>query len=351
MPNPIRSLRRRLRRPLAAALACAAAAAVAVASPGAQAAPIKLMMGGMSKIVYMPALLAAQLGYFRDEGLDVQVMSVPAGIDTSTELIAGAIHGAVGFYDHTIDLQSRGQDVLSVAVFVRAAGLAELASTRRTGVPLASIADAKGRRFGVTGFGASTWVLTRYLTARAGIAPGDYTVVPLASDTRFAEAFERGTIDAGMVEEPTATRLLASGAARVLVDLRSVEGTRAQLGGAYVGSCLYLRRSWALAHRDETQRMVHALVRALQFIATHDAGQIVAALPASALGADRAAYVRALTLAKPSFSPDGRMPDDAPPTVLKVLVSNGAGLTASHVDLSRTYTNAFVDGTQRETFH
>ncbi|WP_414443013.1 ABC transporter substrate-binding protein [Burkholderia sp. 22PA0106] len=343
------SLVRPLSRPLGRLLLLAALAGVAAP---ASAEPIELMVGGMSKIVYMPAMLASQLGYFHDEGLDVRVLSVPAGIDTSTELIAGAVQGAVGFYDHTIDLQSRGQDVLSVITFVRAAGLAELATTRpKTGEPMRSIDDARGRRFGVTGFGASTWALTRYLTTRAGIAPGDYTVVPLAADTRFVDEITHGTIDAGMVEEPTATRLLSSGAARVLVDLRSVEGTRAQLGGTYVGACLYMRRSWVLAHRDETERMVRALARTLRFIAGHDAQQIADALPDSAVGADRAAYVKALALAKPSFSPDGRMPDDAPATVLKVLVSNGSGLMARHVDLSRTYTNAFVDGTQRDTFH
>ncbi|AJK47646.1 ABC transporter substrate-binding protein [Burkholderia plantarii] len=340
----------RLLRPGVLALAFAAGGAAFAAPAGAE--PIKLMMGGMSKIIYLPAVLADRLGYFRDEGLDVRVLSVPAGIDTSTELIAGAIHGAVGFYDHTIDLQSRGQDVLSVVVFVRAAGLAELASTRpAAGAAMRSIDDARGRRLGVTGFGASTWLLTRYLTTRAGVAPGDYTVVPLASDTRFVEAIEHGTIDAGMVEEPAATRLLSSGAARVLVDLRGVDGTRAQLGGTYVGSCLYLRRSWALAHRDETGRMVHALVRALRFIAGHDAGQIAAVLPPEVVGKDRAGYVAALALAKPSFSVDGTMPRDAPDTVLHVLVSTGTGLMARHVDLSRTYTNAFVDGTQHEAFH
>ncbi|WP_186063535.1 ABC transporter substrate-binding protein [Burkholderia gladioli] len=336
----------RLLLPGALALACAAVPA------GASAEPIKLMMGGMSKIVYLPAVLAQQLGYFRDAGLEVRILSVPAGIDTSTELIAGAIHGAVGFYDHTIDLQSRGQDVLSVIVFARAAGLAELATTRpRSGAPMQSIDEARGRRLGVTGFGASTWVLTRYLSTRAGIAPGEYTVVPLASDTRFVDALEHGTIDAGMVEEPTATRLLSSGAARVLVDLRSVEDTRAQLGGTYVGACLYLRRSWVLAHQDQTRRLVQALVRALRYLDTHSAEQVVSILPDSVTGADRVGYTRALALAKPSFSSDGRMPEDAPQTVLKVLVSNGTGLMARHVDLSRTYTNSFVDGTQRDVFH
>ncbi|WP_028220550.1 ABC transporter substrate-binding protein [Paraburkholderia oxyphila] len=320
------------------------------AAPVARAEPIRLMMGGMSKIVYLPAVLASQLGYFKDEGLDVQVVSGPTGIDTSTELIAGAIEGAVGFYDHTLDLQSRGQDVLSVVVLQRATGLAELASTRPQGgrelAGAAAMNAARGKRLGVTGFGASTWMITRFLLARAGVAPGDYTVVPLASDTRFVEAFEQGTIDAGMVEEPTATRLLTSGAARVVVDMRTVEQTQHWLGGPYAGACLYLRRSWMLEHRRETGQMVQALTRALRFIGTHSAGQIAAVLPPEVVGNDRAGYVRALASAQSGFSQDGLMPDGAPQTVLKVLMTAGSGLTARHVDLSKTYTNEFVKGLQ-----
>ncbi|WP_343666969.1 ABC transporter substrate-binding protein [Paraburkholderia tropica] len=317
------------------------------AAAQARAEPIRLMMGGMSKIVYLPAVLAAQLGYFRDAGIDVQVVSLPAGIDTSTELIAGAIEGAVGFYDHTIDLQSRGEDVLSVVVFQRAAGLAELASTRSAaGRAMQSMADARGKRFGVTGFGSSTWVITRYLATRAGVAPGDYTVVPLATDTRFADAIEHGSIDAGMVEEPTATRLLTSGAARVLADMRSVEGTQHWLGGPYAGACLYLRRSWVREHRRETQQMVQALVRALRYIGSHPAADIVALLPPGVTGSDRAAYTRALADAQPAFSPDGTMPPGAPQTVLNVLMTAGSRVSAKHVDLSQTWTDEFVTGVQ-----
>lgn len=323
------------------------------AAPAARAEPIRLMMGGLSKIVYLPAVLASQLGYFKDEGLDVQVISGPAGIDTSTELIAGAIEGAVGFYDHTLDLQSRGQDVLSVVVLQRAAGLAELASTHSAGgrelagtptMQTTAMKAAQGKRLGVTGFGASTWVLTRFLLARAGVPAGDYTVVPLASDTRFVEAFEQGSIDAGMVEEPTATRLLTSGAARVVVDMRTVGDTQRWLGGPYAGACLYLRRSWMLAHRQETGQIVHAFVRALRFIGTHSAEQVAAVLPPEVVGNDRAGYVRALASAKGAFSQDGLMPDGAPQTVLNVLMTAGSGLTARHVDLSKTYTNEFVKG-------
>lgn len=305
----------------------------------AHAEPIRLMTGGAAKLIYLPVMLADRLGYFREQGLDVRVLSSPAGIDTSTELVAGAIQGAVGYYDHTIGLQSRGLDVQSVIVLGQSVGLIELASSKRT---MRSMADAKGRKLGVTGFGSSTYYLTRYLAARANVPADAYTAVPLATEAAFEQAITNGDVDAGMTEEPTATRLLSRGAARTLVDLRSPADTRSQLGGSYVGACIYMRRDWIDAHPDDTARLVRAVLSALRFIQTHSEQEIEAAMPASLKGDDAAMYRRALTVMKPAFSPDGHMPADAPATVLSVIASVDADVSRRHIDLARTWTDRFV---------
>jgi NitT/TauT family transport system substrate-binding protein len=288
--------------------------------------PIVLMTGGAAKLIYLPVILADQLGYFRREGLDVRVVSAPAGIDTSTELVAGAIQGAVGYYDHTIELQGRGLDVQSVVVLGQSAGLIELG---RRGGAMATMADAKGRRLGVTGFGSSTYFLTRYLVERAGVPSGEYTVVPLANESAFEQAIVDGKVDAGMIEEPTATRMLTRREATPLVDMRSVKDTRAQLGGAYAGACLYMR-------------LVRAVRDALHFIQTHDEAAIAAVVPARIRGEDPALYRQALAIAKPAYSPTGLMPADAPSTVLAVLARANPEISERHIDLARTYTNRFV---------
>ena len=309
--------------------------------PCAEAEKLTLMTGGESKIIYLPVTLAARLGYFRDEGLDVDILSEPAGVDTATELIAGAVQGAVGFYDHTIDLQSRGLEVEAVVVLGQSAGLAELASTR-VAKPMRTMADARGRKLGVTGFGASTYFLSRYLVQQAGVAANAYTVVPLGPGDGFVDAMMKGSIDAGMVEEPTASRLLDAGAAQVLVDMRSIEGTRAALGGPYAAACLYAQRNWVAAHPDTTRHLVRALVRALAFISSHSAGDIVAVLPRKFVGTNEPLYLQALAASIPSFSPDGRMPDGAPQTVLRALAAVNPAIEPRHVDLARTYTNRFA---------
>jgi len=72
---------------------------------------ITVMVGGITKLIYLPARLTEQLGYFKDEGLDVELLSQPAGVDAENELLAGAVHGVVGFYDPTIDSQTKGKDL------------------------------------------------------------------------------------------------------------------------------------------------------------------------------------------------------------------------------------------------
>ncbi|WP_144143522.1 ABC transporter substrate-binding protein [Paraburkholderia sp. BCC1884] len=302
--------------------------------------PIQLMTGGDGKLIYLPAILADQLGYFRREGLEVRLLSAPAGIDTSTELIAGAIVGALGFYDHTIELQSHGMDVQSVVVLNESAGLVEL-GRRDSGMQ--SMADARGRRLAVTGFGSSTFYLTRFLAAREGVAADAYTLVPVATGAAFEKAITERSVDAGMVEEPTATLMMSRLPVQPLVDMRSVADTRTQLGGPYAGACLYLRREWIDAHHDETTRLVRAMVDALHFIQSHSAREIAAVVPASLKGGEASIYLQALAMTRPTYSATGKMPAGAPSTVLSVLAHVDPDVSARHVDIARTYTDRFVD--------
>ena len=87
---------------------------LAAATSGTMAADVSLMVGGIEKQIYLPVTLAQQLGYFRDEGISVEILSEPAGVEAADEMLAGAVQGVVGFYDHTIQLQSLGKFTESV---------------------------------------------------------------------------------------------------------------------------------------------------------------------------------------------------------------------------------------------
>ncbi|KWR87428.1 nitrate ABC transporter substrate-binding protein [Cupriavidus sp. IDO] len=323
---------------LATMLATLAVSGTALAADG----KVTIMVGGATKIIYLPARLTEQLGYFKDEGLDVEIQSQPAGVDAENELLAGAVQGVVGFYDHTIDLQSKGKEVQAVVVFGQVPGEAEMVATKAAG-QIKSMADVKGKTLGVTGLGSSTNFLTQYLAFRAGVQPSQYTVLPVGADNSFIAAIHQGRIDAGMTTEPTISQLLKTGEAQVLVDMRTAEGTTQALGGLYPASSLYMQRNWVDSHKDQVQKLARAFVKTLHFIKTHTADEIAQKMPRDYYGNNRELYVKALGASLPMFTADGRMPAGGPETVLKVLASFDPTVKGRHIELSRTYTNAFVD--------
>jgi len=253
----------------------------------------------------------------------------------------GGAQGVVGFYDHTVYMQTQGKAVVSVVQFSQAPGEVELVSSRLPKVR--TMADLRGQTLGVTGLGSSTQFLSRYLALSAGLRLNQVTFKPVGTGDSFIDAMAGGAIGAGMTTEPTASRLLASGKARVLVDLRTPEDTARALGGPYPASCLYMQTAWVNRHKPEVQKLVNALVKALRYIQGHTAAELAAHVPANYYGPDKAIYIKALARSKPIFIPDGRMPANGPANVLRILTYTERSLQGKAVDLSSTYTLEFVN--------
>lgn len=302
---------------------------------------VSIMVGGIEKQIYLPVMLTERLGYFADEGLDVEVLSEPAGVEAADEMLAGAVDGVVGFYDHTIELQALGKYTESVVQLSWAPGEVEMISTRHPEIK--SFVDFKGIVVGVTGLGSSTDFLTEYLLIKHGMRLSDTTPVPVGAGDTLISAMQHDQIRAAMTTEPTVSRLLKSGEGRVLIDTRTVAGTVEVFGGLYPAACLYMQTSWVETHRDTVQKLVNAFVRTLNFIATHSAEEIAAMMPPDYYVSDRAMYVKALARGKQMFTPDGRMPAGGPATVLSVLSTIKSEVRDKPIDLRKTYTVEFVD--------
>jgi NitT/TauT family transport system substrate-binding protein len=322
----------------------ALSAIMTTASLGATAAhaadKITIMVGGYEKQIYLPAKLTESLGYFKDEGLDVEILNESAGVDAENQLLAGAVQGVVGFYDHCVDLQAKGKFVESIVQFSQAPGEVELVSTKHPEIK--SPADFKGKTLGVTGLGSSTNFLTLYMASKAGLQPGDVVTIPVGAGATFIAAMQQDQIQAGMTTEPTISRMLKTNEAKVLVDMRTVEATRQALGGTYPAASFYLETSWVEAHKEESQKLANAFVKTLKFINTHSATEIADKMPKDFYVGDKDGYVKALDEGKGMFTPDGVMPEDGPKTVLEVLSEFSKNVKGKQIDLSKTYTTEFV---------
>ena len=301
---------------------------------------VVIIVGGYEKQIYLPAKLAQSLGYFAAEGLDVELLNEGSGVDAENEMLAGAVQGVVGFYDHCVDLQTKGKFVQSVVQFSQAPGEVELISSKHP--ELKTMADLRGKSLGVTGLGSSTNFLSQYLMVKAGVPLGEFSTIPVGAGTTFIAAMTQDKIQAGMTTEPTITRLLQTGQARVLVDMRSLEKTKQALGGPYPAASLYMPTDWVQKNKPTVQKLANAFVKTLKFINTHTAAEIAERMPKDFYAGDKPGYILALTDGKGMFTPDGVMPAGGPETVLAVLSAFSKNVKGKTVDLSKTYTTEFV---------
>ncbi len=315
------------------------------AAPAEQKVKVSIMVGGLNKIIYLVPTLTKQLGYFDEQNLDVQLLDEPAGVNAEDAMLAGQVNAVVGFYDHNIDLQGKGKKTEEVVQFDWVPGEVELVSSKLAD-QIKSPADFKGRNLGVTGIGSSTYFLTLYMSVKNGLTVDQVHPIAVGAGDTFIAAMQKGQIDAGMTTEPTVSRLLQSGDAKILIDMRTADGTKAALGGTYPAACLYMQTDWANSHKDVVQKLANAFVKTLQWIHTHSADEIAAKMPPDYYAGNQALYVAALKGSLDMFTPDGKMPSDGPQTVLNVLSAFDQNIQGKNIDLSATFTNEFVNNTK-----
>ncbi|MFI1971376.1 ABC transporter substrate-binding protein [Streptomyces cinnamoneus] len=302
---------------------------------------VKIMVGGLDKVIYLPAVLTQQLGYFKDEGVNVRLLSEPAGVQATTSLVAGDVQGVVGFYDHTLDLQAKGKQVESVVQLAQTPGEVEVVSKEAAG-EISSPKDFKGKKLGVTGLGSSTDFLTKYLAVKNGVQVGDVTPVAVGAGQTFISALQQGSIDGGMTTDPTVAQVVAKDLGKVLVDMRTPEGSKAALGGLYPSSSLYMNTGWVDGHKETAQKLANALVKTLKWMSEHSPEEIAAKMPEDYAKGGKELYVRSIESTLPMFTKDGVMPADGPKTVHEVLRSFNPAIKNASLDLEKTYTTEFV---------
>lgn len=306
---------------------------------------MKIMVGGLNKQIYLVSPLAQSLGYFKDQGLDVDMIDEPSGVDTEQEVAAGHVDLGSGSYDHSIDLQAAGKPITTVAVLLREPGEFIMYSTK-VADKIKSPADWKGLNAGVTSLGSGTHTLMRAISVHNGLKVSDVNYVKAGAGDTFIAAMKNGQIDIGITTQPTVLRLISQKIAVLGVDLSKPDTTKAAMGGDYPFISVWGRPDYIAAHKDVVQKAVNAYVKALKWIQTHTPEDVTAKLPADYSAANKAEYIQALKDSYQMFTPDGKMPAGAPEFVLKTVSSFSDTIAKANIDLSKTYDPTFVNNAQ-----
>jgi NitT/TauT family transport system substrate-binding protein len=322
-----------------------AAAAVAAPALMAQGKPeksrIAMAVGGKAAFYYLPLTISEQLGYFKAEGLDVEIADLSAGSKALQALVGGQADVVSGAYEHTINLQAKKQFIQSIVLMGRAPQIALGVSTRA--LPhYSGLGDLRGRRIGVSAAGSSTNMVANLVLARAGIRDTEVNYIGVGNSGDALAALRSGQIDAVSYTDPVMTMLEQKGDVRIVSDTRTLKGTQELFGGPMPAACFYAQAEFVRQHPNTCQGLANAIVRALKWLQTAGPSDIIKTVPESYLLGDRALYLASFNRVREALALDGILPEDGARTALKALASFDPGVKPERIDLSRTFTNDFA---------
>ncbi len=326
----------------AAALAAAfLAVPVLRANPKLEKTKISIAVGGKAAFYYLPLTISEQLGYFKAEGLDVEISDFAGGARALQAVLGGSADVVSGAYEHTINLQSRKQFFQAFVLQGRAPQIA-LGVSVKTMPHYQSLTDLKGKKIGVSAPGSSTNMVANLVLSRAGLKASDVSYVGVGTAAGALAALRSGQIDAISNTDPVMTMLEQKGDVRIVSDTRTLKGTLEVFGGPMPAACLYAPAEFIRKHPNTCQALANAIVHGLKWLQTAGPGDIIKTVPEAYLLGDRALYLASFNKVREAIALDGIMPEEGAKTALGALASFESTLKADKIELAKTYTNEFA---------
>ena len=310
---------------------------------------ITVAVGGGACLCYLPTVLAKQLGEFDKAGLAVELVDLKGGSDALKAVLGGSADVVSGYFDHCVNLAAKKQELQSFVVYDRYPGLVLVVSPSHTG-EIKSVKDLAGKKVGVSAPGSSTDFFLKYLLKKNGVDSAGVAVIGVGLGATAVAAMEQGQIDAAVMLDPSVTVLQGSHPdLRILSDTRTQKDTLDVFGGEYPGGALYSTTAWVASHEKEVQALTGAMLNTLAWIHSHSAEDIMEKMPPEMVGKNKELYLAALKNTIPMYSETGKMDPKGADAVLAVFSESSPDVAKANVDVSKTFTNKFVEQARKTT--
>src|SRR6266702_5057878 len=302
---------------------------------------VHIAVGGKASLYYLPLTIAEQLGYFKEEGLNVSISDFAGGSQALRAVVGGSADVVSGAYEHTLNMQPKGQFLQCFVQQGRAPQIA-IGIAKSKAQSYKSRKDLKGLKIGVSAPGSSTHMILNHLLSGGGLKPSDVSIIGVGLGATAITALKSGQIDAVSNTDPVMTKLEQDGDIKIIADTRTLKGTEQVLGGPMPAGCLYAPVGFIRNNPNTVQALTNAIVRADKWIQSASPQEVLRTVPESYLLGDKALYLFSLNKLKEAISPDGVISDAGARTALKVIPTFNPEVKAKEIKLELTYTNEFV---------
>ncbi|HET6608539.1 MAG TPA: ABC transporter substrate-binding protein [Rhodopila sp.] len=259
------------RRALVGSAAASLSPLIAHGARAASAMPVTLVQSSVS-FNFVPIYIAQTAGYFKQEGIDLNVVLAGGGPKAMTGLIGGGGQFSASVLFDGMMAHRRGltdvRALSTLSLFQNPMAILNTVAKQRgitLDMPLKQRLDAmKGLRIGVTTPGATSDMFMRYLFRANGLNPDrDLQIIPLGGVSAQIAALQAGRVDGCSCLPPVDVIAGAQGLTMEVLDrLKDLP----QLSGVTYGT-LYGLDSYNKAHPEVTNAMARALARAALLIA------------------------------------------------------------------------------------
>jgi NitT/TauT family transport system substrate-binding protein len=297
---------------------------------------LRIAVGSKTLVAYLPLTIADQRGYFKQEGLDVEINDFQAGNKALEALVGGSADIGCGAYEHTIYMATKGIALKAVALQANSFGL--VVGVQKDKAPsYHALNDLKGMKIGVTGPGSAS--------------ADDVAIIGVGGGPGAVAAVKSGKLDAIANFDPAISLLERDGAISVILDTRQQKDLDYLYGGPFAASAFYVAARFAEQNPKTVQAFVNAISAALTWLNKASTDDIVSAVPPEYYAGDRGLYRTMIENNRARVSPDGRITPEAAQITYRNLVIYEDTLKNAKIDLATTYDNAFIDRALSERAH
>jgi NitT/TauT family transport system substrate-binding protein len=301
---------------------------------------VTVAMTARNSLYHLPLVLADRLGYFRQQGLQVNLVAHDSGAAGLGSVLQGKADVLAGAFEHVFGLQRKGH-FFQAFVQMNNTPMLSLGVVAGPSAPRAW-PDLKSARIGVSALESGTHWMSRSWLLHHGVQPQDVLFVEVGTSAAALGALWEGQVDALCNPDPVMHWLEQRGEIRLIAEARTPSGTQQLAGGALPGGCLMAREEYLRRHPQVALALADGVVQALRWLQTAGPTDLFKTVPVAPWMADRAIYLGALDKLHDAYSRDGQIQEDAVFNAWRLHARAATQLPSSRSQLARTFTHAFV---------
>lgn len=321
---------------LTLALASATVAATSVRA----AQQVTVALTARNSLYHLPLVLAERLGYFRQQGVQVTLLTHESGHAAVNSVLKGQADVLAGAFEHVLELQHRGHLFQAFAQFTATPMISLGVSSSRSA--LRSWQALRSARIGVSALESGTHWLASLWLLRNGLQPQDVTFVEVGTSASALGALWEGQVDALCNPDPVMHWLEQRGELRLIAETRTSSGVQQLAGGILPGGSLIAREEFLSQQPQLVQALVEGVMQALRWLQTAGPTDLFKNVPVAPWISDRAVYLGAMEKLREAYPREMQIQEESVSNAWRLHARVAGHAPISGNLLGRTFTNVFA---------